>query len=120
MLKAKSLSTFRTKLDHSSEMTKLVNPGDIIEGDEEHLRALARNRLVEILDDDTDKAAHADEPAPAVQSYTRESLKAMSKPRLVDLAKSAFGLDLSIRSTEDSIVEAIINAQSGTMEDDDQ
>ena len=57
-MKARSLSTFRTKLRQDDEKTVLVNIGDVIEADAEHLRALARNRLVEIIDgDEQDKPA---------------------------------------------------------------
>lgn len=50
-MKAKSLSVFRTKLRIDDEGTVLVTIGQVIEGDEEHLRNLARNRLVELIED---------------------------------------------------------------------
>jgi len=56
-MKAKSLSVFHTRLTFGDARTTLVNIGDVIEGDDDHLRALARNRLVELLDDDVDGAA---------------------------------------------------------------
>ena len=49
-MKAKSLSVFRTKLRQDDLGTVLVTIGQIIEGDDEHLRALARNRLVELVE----------------------------------------------------------------------
>lgn len=61
-MKAKSLSVFRTKLRQDDSSTVLVSIGDVIEGDEDHLRALARNRLVEIIDDGTEKNAKAAKP----------------------------------------------------------
>lgn len=56
-MKAKSLSVFRTKLYIADEGTVLVTIGQIIEGDEEHLRNLARNRLVEIIEDGAESTA---------------------------------------------------------------
>ena len=50
-MKAISLSVFRTKLHLADEGTILVGLGQVIEGDEEHLRALARNRLVELMEE---------------------------------------------------------------------
>lgn len=61
-MKAKSLSTFRTKLHPTDDNTVLVNYGDIIEGDSEHLRALARNRLIQILDDEPGEAREEENP----------------------------------------------------------
>ena len=61
-MKAKSLSVFRTKLRHDAPGTVLVTIGQIIEGDDEHLRALARNRLVELVEDDAEKSAKAAKP----------------------------------------------------------
>lgn len=56
-MKAKSLSVFRTKLHSSDEGTVLITIGQIIEGDDEHLRALARNRLVELIEDGAEASA---------------------------------------------------------------
>lgn len=56
-MKAKSLSVFRTKLRITDEGTVLVTIGQIIEGDEEHLRNLARNRLVELIEDNGESSA---------------------------------------------------------------
>lgn len=56
-MKAKSLSVFRTKLRHDDAETVLVVEGQIIEGDADHLRALARNRLVEIVEDGAETSA---------------------------------------------------------------
>ena len=66
-MKAKSLSTFRTKIRHDDPCTVLVNIGDVIDGDEDHLRDLARNRLVELVDEgdefaDTEKKTAAKTP----------------------------------------------------------
>lgn len=61
-MKAKSLSVFRTKLRQADEGTVLVQLGDVIEGDEDHLRALARNRLVDLMEDDTEKSVKAAKP----------------------------------------------------------
>ena len=58
-MKAKALSTFRTKLRLSDSGVVLVGFGQIIEADEEHLRALARNRLVELIGEGDE-----DEPQP--------------------------------------------------------
>ena len=69
-MKAKSLSVFRTKLRLDDPGTVLVNIGDVIEGDDDHLRALARNRLVELVEDGAEvnaKPAKAKaEPKPKV------------------------------------------------------
>lgn len=54
-MKAKSLSVFRTKLRKDDPAAVLVNIGDTIEGDDEHLRSLARNGLVELIE--SNKAA---------------------------------------------------------------
>jgi hypothetical protein len=64
-MKAKSLSVFRTKFRSSDEKTVLVKIGDVIEGDEEHLRALARNRLVELLEGGAAVKGAADAGGPA-------------------------------------------------------
>ena len=61
-MKAKSLSVFRTKLRQEDSSTVLVNIGDVIEVDDEHLRALARNRLVEIVEDGAEKNAKTAKP----------------------------------------------------------
>ena len=50
-MKAKALSVFRTKLRLDKEV-ELVVIGQVIEGDDDHMRDLARNHLVELLDDD--------------------------------------------------------------------
>ncbi len=52
-MKAKSLSVFRTKLRLNDPGTVLVNIGDVIEGDDDHLRALARSKLVVLLEGGT-------------------------------------------------------------------
>lgn len=65
-MKAKALSMFRTKLRHDDEGTVLVTIGQVIEGDDEHLRELARNRLVELVEDSDELAGKpdaADKPA---------------------------------------------------------
>lgn len=80
-MKAKALSMFRTKLRYDDEKTVLVTIGQVIEGDEQHLRELARNRLVELVEDDG-KAAAA-KPAKA---------KAAAKPGAA--AKPAKGNDV--------------------------
>lgn len=56
-MKAKALSMFRTKLRYDDEKTVLVTIGQVIEGDDEHLRELARNRLVELVDGEAEQAA---------------------------------------------------------------
>lgn len=56
-MKAKALSMFRTKLRYDDEKTVLVSIGQVIEGDDDNLRALARNRLVEIVEDGDEPAA---------------------------------------------------------------
>ena len=61
-MKAKSLSVFRTKLRQDDPATVLVNIGDVIEGDDEHLRSLARNRLVELVEDGADNSAKTAKP----------------------------------------------------------
>ena len=61
-MKAKSLSVFRTKLRQDDPGTVLVNIGDVIEGDDEHLRSLARNRLVELVEDGTETSAKPVKP----------------------------------------------------------
>lgn len=61
-MKAKSLSVFRTKLQRDAPDTVLVNIGDVIEGDDEHIQALARNRLVELLEGGTEKSATPTKP----------------------------------------------------------
>lgn len=73
-MKAKSLSVFRTKLRHTDEGTVLVTIGQEIEGDDEHLRALARNRLVELIEDGAEASA---KPAKA---KTDPKAKAAAKP----------------------------------------
>ena len=73
-MKAKSLSVFRTKLRHSDEGTVLVTVGQVIEGDDDHLRALARNRLVEIVEDGAETSA---KPAKA---KAEPKTKAAAKP----------------------------------------
>ena len=50
-MKARALALFRTKLRHNDPKATLVVEGQIIEGDAEHLRAVARNGLVEIIED---------------------------------------------------------------------
>lgn len=72
-MKAKSLSVFQTRLCRNAPGVVLVNMGDVVEGDDEHIRTLARNGLVEIV---VGSAAHVPisvapvsqpnpEPAPA-------------------------------------------------------
>ena len=61
-MKAKSLSVFRTKLRQVDEGTVLVTIGQIIEGDDEHLRALARNRLVELVEGGAEESAKPAQP----------------------------------------------------------
>lgn len=56
-MKAKALSMFRTKLRYDDEKTVLVTIGQVIEGDDEHLRELARNRLVELVEGGAEPAA---------------------------------------------------------------
>lgn len=59
-MKAKSLSVFRTKLRLSDDGTELVTIGQEIEGDEDHLRALARNGLVELLEAENSEAENSE------------------------------------------------------------
>ena len=74
-MKAKSLSVFRTKLRSTDASTVLVSIGDVIEGDDEHLRALARNRLVELLEDGT-----AAKPAKPAKNTAQAPAKPAAKP----------------------------------------
>ena len=57
-MKAKSLSVFHTRLRRDDPGRVLVNIDQIIESDEEHLRALERNGLVEIIEDDAEAEQH--------------------------------------------------------------
>lgn len=56
-MKAKALSMFRAKLRYTDEKTVLVSIGQVIEGDDDNLRALARTRLVELVEDGDEPAA---------------------------------------------------------------
>ena len=51
-MKARASATFRMR-------QTLIRVGDIFEADEEYMRALARNRLVEIFDEDDTEAVPA-------------------------------------------------------------
>ena len=73
-MKAKSISVFRTKLRIADEKTVLVNIGDVIEGDDHHLRALARSRLVELLEEDVEAAGDD-----TVAERPRKAAKAKAK-----------------------------------------
>ena len=73
-MKAKALSMFRTKLRYDDEKTVLVTIGQVIEGDDEHLRELARNRLVELVEGGAEPAA---KPAKA---KTETKTQAAAKP----------------------------------------
>lgn len=77
-MKAKSLSVFRTKLRRNDPGTVLVAIGQIIEGDDEHLRALARNRLVVLLDDGA--AGNAKAAKPKAEAKPKAKDKADAKP----------------------------------------
>lgn len=79
-MKAKALSMFRTKLRYDDEKTVLVSIGQVIEGDDDNLRALARNRLVELVEDGDEAAA---KPAKAkAETKTQAAAKpgAAAKP----------------------------------------
>lgn len=56
-MKAKALSQFYTKLRYNDDKAALVSIGQVIEGDDDNLRALARNRLVELVEDGAEPAA---------------------------------------------------------------
>lgn len=80
-MKAKSLSVFRTKLRIDDEGTVLVTIGQVIEGDEEHLRNLARNRLVEIIEDGAEASA---KPAKAKVGIKAKSTAKPAKGKKVE------------------------------------
>ena len=79
-MKAKSLSVFRTKLRQDDPGTVLVNIGDVIEGDDEHLRSLARNRLVELVEDCTDSSAKPAKAKAETKSNAAARPGAVAKP----------------------------------------
>ncbi len=56
-MKAKALSQFYTKLRYNDEKATLVSIGQVIEGDDDNLRALARNRMVDLMEDGGEMAA---------------------------------------------------------------
>ena len=78
-MKAKSLSVFRTKLHRTDQGTVLIAIGQIIDGDEEHIRALARNRLVELLDESEPPSAPETQAAPQPPNKARRVAKPRSK-----------------------------------------
>ena len=61
-MKATAIATFRTKLRPDSPGTVVVRPGDVLDADEEHIKALARNRLVVVDVEEERETAVA--PAP--------------------------------------------------------
>lgn len=61
-MKATAIATFRTKLRPDMPGTVLIRPGDVLEADAEHVRALARNRLVVVEEEEERDVAVA--PAP--------------------------------------------------------
>jgi hypothetical protein len=71
-MKAKSLCMFRTKLHLQDAGTVLIAPGQVFEGDEGHLRDLARNRLVMLIEDDP----IADAPGESVANETAGDMPA--------------------------------------------
>lgn len=73
-MKAKALSMFRTKLRYDDEKTVLVTIGQVIEGDDEHLRELARNRLVELVE------GGAEPEAKPAKAKTEAKTQAAAKP----------------------------------------
>lgn len=79
-MKARSLSVFRTKLHRDDPGTVLVNIGDVIAGDDDHLRALARNRLVELLEGETPHVG-GDTKSESVAPSGKAEPKAKAKPR---------------------------------------
>lgn len=78
-MKAKSLSVFRTKLHRTDEGTVLIAAGQIIDGDEEHMRALARNRLVVLLEESEPPATPETQEAPQPPNKARRVAKPRSK-----------------------------------------
>ena len=56
-MKAKALSQFYTKLRYNDDKATLVSIGQVIEGDDDNLRALARNRMVELVEDSGEQTA---------------------------------------------------------------
>ena len=73
-MKAKALSQFYTKLRFNDEKATLVSIGQVIEGDDDNLRALARNRMVELMEGSGEPAA---KPAKA---KTEAKAQAAAKP----------------------------------------
>ena len=73
-MKAMSLGMFRTKLRPDDEGTVLVNIGDVIEGDADQLRALSRNQLVRILDQDAEDEAEGNARADARGNASGDSV----------------------------------------------
>ena len=56
-MKAKALSQFYTKLRYNDDKATLVSIGQVIEGDDDNLRSLARNRMVELVEDSGEPTA---------------------------------------------------------------
>lgn len=83
-MKAKALSMFRTQLRDGDTDTVLVHFGDIIDCGEERLRDLARNRLVELIEEDEPAAkktaATKTDPAKSEKAKTGNDAKAAAKP----------------------------------------
>ena len=79
-MKAKALSMFRTKLHYDDEKTVLVTIGQVIEGDDEHLRELARNRLVELVEGGAEPAAKPATAKAATKTQATAKPGAAAKP----------------------------------------
>lgn len=50
-MKARAMATFRAKLRLTDHGTTLVTEGDIISGDSEAIMAMARTKMVEIIEE---------------------------------------------------------------------
>ena len=85
-MKAKALSMFRTKLRYEDEKTVLVTIGQVIEGDEQHLRDLARNRLVELVEDGNEPAAKPAKAKAEAKAKTAAKPGAAAKPAKAESA----------------------------------
>lgn len=120
-MKAKSLSVFRTKLRHTDEGTILVSIGDVIEGDDEHITALARNRLVELVDGDTEKSVKAatpkgePKPASAAKPAKPKGVQVKGKAVAAPLAGKSKGVQMP-PVDGDAILPPVQSSPAGTSE----
>ena len=62
-------------------------------------------------DDDSDEEEDADESGPAVSTYSKTQLLALTKPAIVELGKQDFNLRLDVDDNKTALVSAVLQAQ---------